>query len=103
MKIRQFEERDLESVLQLEMKYPPSSRDPISREDALRLHRQNPDACLIGEEDRVIAFIFCDIQDDTCIVSFMQVLPERLGEGIPDRLIEEVIEQNEVRSITFRK
>ena len=96
-----FEEKDLENVLELDRIYPPTARDPIGRETALDLYNQNSNACLVAEEDKLIGFAFCEIKEGACRIRFMQVSPDRLGEGTVQKLIDKIVELNKPRSLSF--
>jgi len=91
IKIRQFKKEDLETVLDIEREFPPTSRELITKDDVVRLSKQSPKTCLVAEKKgEVIGFIFGELREDSCIVRFIQVLPEHLGEGIVTDLIDEV-------------
>lgn len=91
IKIRQFAEKDLEAVLDIEREFPPTSRGLITKDDAVRLFKQSPKTCLVAErEGEVVGFIFGELREDSCVIKFLQVLPEHLGEGIVTDLIDEV-------------
>ncbi|MDI6888962.1 MAG: GNAT family N-acetyltransferase [Methanocellales archaeon] len=90
-KIRKFKETDLETVLDIDREFPPTSRGLITKDDAVRLSKQSPKTCLVAEKGgKVIGFIFGELGEDSCVVRFLQVLPEYLGEGIVTDLIDEV-------------
>jgi len=91
VKIRPFAEADLETVLDIDREFPPTSRGLITKNDVVRLSQQSPKTCLVAEKKgEVIGFIFGELGEDSYIVKFLQVLPEYLGEGIVTDLIHEV-------------
>lgn len=91
VKIRPFAEKDLEAVLDIDREFPPTSRGLITKDDAVRLSKQNPKTCLVAEKgDKVVGFIFGELREDSCVIRFLQVLPEYLGEGIVTDLIDGV-------------
>lgn len=103
MLIRPFERKDLEDVLRIDRIYPPTSRDPISEGEALRLHQANPNACLVAEKDgELVGFIFCEIYEGKCTVRYLQIIPSLLGEGIVPQLVDKIIELNRPRAFSFK-
>jgi len=91
VKIRPFVEKDLEAVLDIEREFPPTSRGLITKDDVVRLSKQNSKTCLVAEKKgEVVGFIFGELRENSCVIKFLQVLPEHLGEGIVTGLINEV-------------
>ena len=91
IKIRQFAEKDLETVLDIEREFPPTSRGLITKDDVMCLSKQSPKTCLVAEKKgEVVGFIFGELKGNSCVIKFLQVLPEHLGEGIVTDLIDEV-------------
>lgn len=84
-------EKDLETVLDIEREFPPTSRGLITKDDVVRLSKQNPKTCLVAEKKgEVVGFIFGELRGNSCVIKFLQVLPEHLGEGIVTDLIDEI-------------
>jgi ribosomal protein S18 acetylase RimI-like enzyme len=99
MIIREFRESDTDAVLEIDRIFPPTSRDPITRKDIEKLSK-NPKCCLVAEEEnKIIGFIFCELQDEKCFVKFLQVRVERMGEGIAQKLIDKIVELTAPKSL----
>ena len=100
VKIRQFRCEDLKKVLEIDEEFPPTSRELISDKDALKLFRQNPRGCLVAEkEGKVVGFIFSELREGSCIIKFLQVLPECMGESIVAKLMDEAMRTTKAKAV----
>lgn len=101
--IRMFRSQDLDQMLELEQRFPPSSRPILTRDRALSLSRANPRCCWVAQlGNRLVGFIIAELDSQgTCWIRYLQVDPELLGQSIPDKLIRKLIQELNPNSLKF--
>jgi ribosomal protein S18 acetylase RimI-like enzyme len=92
LKIRKFNKKEIDDILRLENNFPPKSREKITKDEAERLYKKNPNACLVAEyKNKIVGAIFAEVKNDECKIRHLIIDIDYLGEGIATTLIEEVM------------
>ncbi|MEM7816542.1 MAG: GNAT family N-acetyltransferase [Candidatus Aenigmatarchaeota archaeon] len=100
IKIREMNEKDIEDILYLEAKFPPKSREIITKEKMNELFLKNPNACLVAEENyRIVGAIFGEPRRDGCKIISLIIDLDKLGEDISSKLIKELSERTGLKNI----
>lgn len=94
IKIREMKKDDIDDILGLEAKFPPKSREKMTREKINELFSKNPNGCLVAEENyRIVGAIFGEPRRDGCKIISIIIDLDKLGEDISSKLIKELSER----------
>jgi len=92
IRVRKAEKRDIKSILELERNFPPKSRNMITERDIIKIIEENPNACLVAEDDwKIRGAIFGKVYRNECKILFLIVDLEKIGESIAEILMKELL------------
>ena len=101
IRFRKITERDIEEILELERRFPPRSRESLTRERILELMKKNPNACIVAEENwKIVGAIFGEVKREECKIVSLIIDIDKLGEDISTKLIKELLTSTGVKNIT---
>lgn len=100
IEIRRMSEKDIEEILSLEIKFPPKSREMITREKMRELFSKNQNACLVAEENyRIVGAIFGEPRREGCKIISLIIDLDKITEDISSKLIKELLERTGTKNI----
>jgi hypothetical protein len=92
IKIRKVEKGDIEEILDLERKFPPKSRRMITYDEIIKIMEENPNACLVAENDwKICGAIFGKVYRNECKILFLIIDVNKIGKGIVELLMKELL------------
>lgn len=100
IKIRKVEDRDIEKILYLEEKFPPRSREMITKDKMKELILRNSEACLVAEENyKIVGAIFGEPRRDGCKIISLIIDLDNINEDASSKLIKELLERTRSKNI----
>ncbi|MEM5825954.1 MAG: GNAT family N-acetyltransferase [Candidatus Aenigmatarchaeota archaeon] len=100
IEIRKINKPDIDEILSLEARFPPKSREMMTKEKIEEMLSKNPEACLIAEENhKIVGAIFGEPKREGCKIVSLIIDLDKIGEDISSKLIKELLDRTKSKNI----